>query len=116
MSAVFSRHPHLRMGSRTVVSELLVIALADHRISSFLPGNVIIGPLKTDGEYAFVRCRRSVYKCHVDELVEYSRPSVLDVLTAYFPRTLHLRLSPTTETVNTVSRPGRNGKPHYGAA
>jgi hypothetical protein len=59
-----------------VVSDLLAIAVAEHRISSFRPSEVIIGPLKTNGEYVYVECRGTVYRCHVDELVAFSRPSV----------------------------------------
>ena len=60
------RHPHLRTGLRTVVSELLVISLASQRVTSLNRGDMIVGPLEADGDYAYVRCSGTVYKCHVD--------------------------------------------------
>ena len=69
------RHPNLKLGSRTVCSELLAVSVSRRCIMSFHSGDIIVGPVGAVGEYAYLKYCGRVYKCHVDDLVEHSRPS-----------------------------------------
>jgi len=69
------RHPNLKLGSRMVLSELLAVCVSRRCIRSFHSGDRIVGPVAAVGEYAYVKYCGRVYKCHVDELLEHSRPS-----------------------------------------
>jgi hypothetical protein len=76
-------HPQLRPGPRTVISELVAICIETKRIRSLHPGAIIIG-MQVHGEYAYARCSgtSAVFKCHIDELVAYSRPLNLAIYNA----------------------------------